>query len=155
MSPTRSFIPCDLVDHFSKIKEPLLPSDPLWGRTDRAIRSISSSAIGPGPDGILPTSPIAAAPNEIASAASRSLVIQQILTRTFRSILIRSLNTRLAVRTASRYRTSRHTHRRKPYFANWKCLSRRQIKKRSQRTGQNFPPCSKRWPETQRLLRRP
>src|SRR5687767_4343860 len=51
------------------------------GGTDRAIRSMSSSAISPGPEGIAPTSPIAEAPNETASAASCSLAIQQIFTR--------------------------------------------------------------------------
>ena len=52
----------------------------IGGGTARAIRNISLSDIGPGPDGISPTSPIADAPNEIASAASCSFAIQQIFT---------------------------------------------------------------------------
>ena len=48
------------------------------GGTEAAIALINSSAIGPGPDGILPTNPIADAPKEMACTASSWLEIQQI-----------------------------------------------------------------------------
>jgi hypothetical protein len=44
-----------------------------------AICLISSSGIGPGPLGILPTNPIAEAPNWIAVFASSILLMQHIL----------------------------------------------------------------------------
>jgi hypothetical protein len=53
----------------------------IGGGTVCAIRRMSSSDIGPGPDGIAPTSPIADAPKAIASAASCSFAIQQIFIR--------------------------------------------------------------------------
>lgn len=51
----------------------------IGGGTEAAIDLISSSPIGPGPDGIFPTNPIADAPEEIAIFASSSLEMQQIL----------------------------------------------------------------------------
>jgi len=53
----------------------------IGGGTLAAMRLISSSAIGPGPDGIAPTKPTAAAPAFIAMAASLSLEMQQIFIR--------------------------------------------------------------------------
>jgi len=52
------------------------------GGTINAICLIRSSAIGPGPLGILATSPIAEAPAAMAILASSTLLIQQILIRT-------------------------------------------------------------------------
>jgi len=51
------------------------------GGTEAAIRAISSSAIGPGPEGIFATSPTASAPAATASRASSTEAMQQIFTR--------------------------------------------------------------------------
>jgi hypothetical protein len=53
----------------------------MSGGTFAAIRAIRSSEIMPGPLGIAPTRPNAAAPAEMAVWASSSLLMQQILTR--------------------------------------------------------------------------
>ena len=45
-----------------------------------AMVQISTSSMGPGPLGILPTSPIAEAPKAIAVLASSTEAMQQILT---------------------------------------------------------------------------
>lgn len=58
----------------------------IGGGTDFAILKISSSEIGPGPEGIGPTSPIAAAPIATATDASSSSAIQQIFTRVVTSL---------------------------------------------------------------------
>jgi hypothetical protein len=52
------------------------------GGTPDAICLIRSSVIGPGPLGILATSPIADAPAVTAILASSTLLMQQILIRT-------------------------------------------------------------------------
>src|SRR5207247_1195447 len=57
-----------------------------------AISAMSSSAIGPGPLGILATRPTALAPAEIAIFASTMEAMQQILTRTFIDAKITSPN---------------------------------------------------------------
>ena len=51
------------------------------GGTRAAIAAISASSIGPGPLGMVPTSPSASAPCAIASRASSSDWMQQILIR--------------------------------------------------------------------------
>jgi hypothetical protein len=50
------------------------------GGTERAMRHMSSSAIGPGPLGMAATSPRADAPKEMANWASASEAMQQIFT---------------------------------------------------------------------------
>ena len=50
------------------------------GGIDLAMRQISSSAIGPGPEGIRPTNPIADAPRLIAISASGSSTMQHTFT---------------------------------------------------------------------------
>jgi hypothetical protein len=47
------------------------------------MEAINSSSIGPGPLGILPTSPTAAAPKLIASFASAIALMQHIFIRGF------------------------------------------------------------------------
>ena len=53
----------------------------MGGGTVAAISAICSSRITPGPLGIAETRPNADAPQAIASAASSTLLMQQILTR--------------------------------------------------------------------------
>jgi hypothetical protein len=56
-------------------------NDPIAGDTVAAISAIKSSGIGPGPLGISETSPIAEAPDSMASRASSTVAMQQIFTR--------------------------------------------------------------------------
>src|SRR5688572_25077226 len=67
----------------------------------RAMEAISSSSIGPGPLGILPTSPIASAPLRMAIEASANDIMQHIFIRVLmikfkRKVEIGKLNTCVA-----------------------------------------------------------
>src|SRR6185312_343062 len=72
----------------------------IGGGAAAAISAIASSPIVPGPLGIAETSPSASAPQRIASCASATLLMQQILTRGM--VRMRSLRLRHLRRARSR-----------------------------------------------------